>query len=86
MIFYDFGRDRSRKCVHRRMVHGENRRTRARSQVVPGGRVRRTAPLAALTAKAAGDGVVDVLRRRLQGERGGHCARERAIRSSTALD
>src|SRR2546421_6646360 len=37
---------------------------------VPQGRVRRTAPLAALSARAAGGGVVDVLRRRLKGERG----------------
>src|SRR3954451_25272950 len=37
---------------------------------IPQGRVRRTAPLAALSARAAGDGLVDVLRRRLQGERG----------------
>src|SRR5438270_9753991 len=34
------------------------------------GRLRRTAPLAALSARAAGEGVVDVLRRRLKGERG----------------
>ena len=37
---------------------------------VPQGRVRRTAPLAALSARAAGEGVVDILRRRLKGERG----------------
>jgi predicted unusual protein kinase regulating ubiquinone biosynthesis (AarF/ABC1/UbiB family) len=37
---------------------------------IPQGRVRRTAPLAAITARAAGGGVVDVLRRRLKGERG----------------
>ena len=37
---------------------------------IPEGRIRRTAPLAALTARAAGGGVVDVLRRRLKGERG----------------
>src|SRR5690349_23703994 len=37
---------------------------------IPQGRVRRTAPLAALSARAAGGGVVDVLRRRLKGERG----------------
>jgi predicted unusual protein kinase regulating ubiquinone biosynthesis (AarF/ABC1/UbiB family) len=37
---------------------------------IPEGRFRRTAPLAALTARAAGGGVVDVLRRRLKGERG----------------
>src|SRR5882762_10518267 len=37
---------------------------------IPQGRVRRTAPLAALSARAAGGGVVDVLRRRLTGERG----------------
>ncbi len=37
---------------------------------IPQGRVRRTAPLAAATARAAGGGVVDILRRRLKGERG----------------
>ncbi len=37
---------------------------------IPQGRVRRTAPLAAVAARAAGEGVVDVLRRRLKGERG----------------
>ena len=37
---------------------------------VPQGRLRRTAPLAAISARAAGEGVVDVLRRRLKGERG----------------
>src|SRR3982750_4500551 len=37
---------------------------------IPRGRLRRTAPLAALSARAAGEGVVDVLRRRLKGERG----------------
>jgi predicted unusual protein kinase regulating ubiquinone biosynthesis (AarF/ABC1/UbiB family) len=37
---------------------------------IPQGRVRRTAPLAAITARAATGGVVDVLRRRLKGERG----------------
>src|SRR4051794_9736254 len=37
---------------------------------IPQGRVRRTAPLAAVSARAAGGGLVDVLRRRLQGERG----------------
>src|SRR3954451_3365493 len=37
---------------------------------IPQGRVRRTAPLAALSARAAGGGLVDILRRRLQGERG----------------
>src|SRR5205807_922673 len=37
---------------------------------IPQGRLRRTAPLAALSARAAGGGVVDVLRRRLKGERG----------------
>src|SRR5256886_2966496 len=37
---------------------------------IPQGRVRRTAPLAAMSARAAGEGVVDVLRRRLRGERG----------------
>src|SRR5438874_8125394 len=51
------------------MAHRDAPRPR-RDVVVPVGRVRRTAPLAAITAKATGDGVVDVLRRRLQGERG----------------
>src|SRR5437588_8889373 len=37
---------------------------------IPQGRFRRTAPLAALSARAAGEGVVDVLRRRLKGKRG----------------
>jgi predicted unusual protein kinase regulating ubiquinone biosynthesis (AarF/ABC1/UbiB family) len=37
---------------------------------IPQGRVRRTAPLAAASARAVGDGVVDILRRRLTGERG----------------
>src|SRR3984893_15065239 len=37
---------------------------------IPQGRLRRTAPLAALSARAAGGGVVDILRRRLKGERG----------------
>src|SRR3954469_9884276 len=37
---------------------------------IPQGRMRRTAPLAAVSARAAGEGVVDVLRRRLKGERG----------------
>ncbi|MDQ1395443.1 MAG: hypothetical protein QOG64_702 [Acidimicrobiaceae bacterium] len=37
---------------------------------VPQGRLRRTAPIAAVSARAAGEGVVDVLRRRLKGERG----------------
>lgn len=37
---------------------------------IPQGRLRRTAPLAAVSARAAGAGVVDVLRRRLKGERG----------------
>jgi predicted unusual protein kinase regulating ubiquinone biosynthesis (AarF/ABC1/UbiB family) len=37
---------------------------------VPQGRVRRTAPLAAMSARAAGGGVVEVLRRRLKGQRG----------------
>lgn len=37
---------------------------------IPQGRLRRTAPLAAASARAAGEGVVDVLRRRLRGERG----------------
>jgi predicted unusual protein kinase regulating ubiquinone biosynthesis (AarF/ABC1/UbiB family) len=37
---------------------------------IPQGRLRRTAPLAAISARAAGAGVVDVLRRRLKGERG----------------
>lgn len=37
---------------------------------IPQGRLRRTAPLAAVSARAGGEGVVDVLRRRLKGERG----------------
>jgi predicted unusual protein kinase regulating ubiquinone biosynthesis (AarF/ABC1/UbiB family) len=37
---------------------------------IPQGRLRRTAPLAAISARAAGGGVVDILRRRLKGERG----------------
>jgi len=37
---------------------------------IPQGRLRRTAPLAAMTARAAGGGVVDILRRRLKGQRG----------------
>src|SRR5438105_4428182 len=37
---------------------------------IPQGRVRRTAPLAAISARAAGGGVIDVLRRRLKGQRG----------------
>ncbi|HEU5084477.1 MAG TPA: AarF/UbiB family protein, partial [Acidimicrobiales bacterium] len=37
---------------------------------VPQGRVRRTAPLAAASVRAAGSGAVDVLRRRLRGQRG----------------
>jgi predicted unusual protein kinase regulating ubiquinone biosynthesis (AarF/ABC1/UbiB family) len=37
---------------------------------IPQGRLRRTAPLAAMSARAAGEGVVDVLRRRLKGQRG----------------
>ena len=37
---------------------------------IPQGRLRRTAPLAAISARAAGGGVVDVLRRRLKGQRG----------------
>ena len=37
---------------------------------IPQGRLRRTAPLAAISARAAGEGVVNVLRRRLKGERG----------------
>ena len=37
---------------------------------VPQGRLRRTAPLAALSARAAGGGLVDILRRRLKGQRG----------------
>src|SRR5437763_5238792 len=40
------------------------------AMTIPQGRLRRTAPLAALSARAAGEGVVDVLRRRLKGERG----------------
>src|SRR3954462_2164110 len=37
---------------------------------VPQGRLRRTAPLAAISVRAAGEGPADVLRRRLKGERG----------------
>src|SRR4051812_49153959 len=37
---------------------------------IPQGRLRRTVPLAALSARAAGGGLVEVLRRRLHGERG----------------
>src|SRR3954471_9081416 len=37
---------------------------------IPQGRVRRTVPLATLSARAAGGGFVDVLRRRLHGQRG----------------
>src|SRR3954447_1962911 len=37
---------------------------------IPQGRLRRTAPLAAMSARAAGEGAIDVLRRRLKGERG----------------
>jgi predicted unusual protein kinase regulating ubiquinone biosynthesis (AarF/ABC1/UbiB family) len=37
---------------------------------IPQGRLRRTAPIAGLAARAAGEGVVDILRRRLDGERG----------------
>lgn len=37
---------------------------------VPQGRLRRTVPLAAMSARAAGGGVPDVLRRRLKGQRG----------------
>jgi predicted unusual protein kinase regulating ubiquinone biosynthesis (AarF/ABC1/UbiB family) len=37
---------------------------------IPQGRLRRTAPLAAISARAAGGGVVEVLRRRLKGQRG----------------
>jgi predicted unusual protein kinase regulating ubiquinone biosynthesis (AarF/ABC1/UbiB family) len=37
---------------------------------IPQGRFRRTAPLAAVSARAATEGVADVLRRRLRGERG----------------
>jgi predicted unusual protein kinase regulating ubiquinone biosynthesis (AarF/ABC1/UbiB family) len=37
---------------------------------IPQGRLRRTVPLAALSARAAGGGVADVLRRRLKGQRG----------------
>src|SRR5437764_1058820 len=41
-----------------------------RRQPVQTGRVRRTAPLAAMAARTAGDAVADILRRRLAGERG----------------
>src|SRR3954464_4096472 len=37
---------------------------------IPQGRLRRTAPLAAVSARAAGEGVADILRRRLKGQRG----------------
>src|SRR4051794_21235489 len=37
---------------------------------IPQGRLRRTAPLAAISARAAGEGVIDILRRRLKGQRG----------------
>jgi predicted unusual protein kinase regulating ubiquinone biosynthesis (AarF/ABC1/UbiB family) len=37
---------------------------------IPQGRLRRTAPLAAISARAVAGGVIDVLRRRLRGERG----------------
>jgi predicted unusual protein kinase regulating ubiquinone biosynthesis (AarF/ABC1/UbiB family) len=37
---------------------------------IPQGRVRRTAPIVAVSARAAGESVADVLRRRLHGERG----------------
>src|SRR4051795_1320740 len=37
---------------------------------IPQGRVRRTVPLATLSARVAGGGVVDILRRRLKGQRG----------------
>src|SRR4029453_17073548 len=37
---------------------------------IPQGRLRRTAPLAAVSARAAGGGVVEILRRRLKGQRG----------------
>src|SRR4051812_7108930 len=37
---------------------------------IPQGRLRRTTPLAAASVRATGEGVVDVLRRRLKGERG----------------
>jgi predicted unusual protein kinase regulating ubiquinone biosynthesis (AarF/ABC1/UbiB family) len=46
-------------------VNGEER-----AVTIPQGRLRRTVPLAALSARAAGEGLADVLRRRLQGERG----------------
>src|SRR2546430_326503 len=47
---------------------------------IPQGRLRRTVPLAALSARAAGGGVVDVLRRRLKGERG--ASRESHVRNA----
>src|SRR5690242_4838518 len=37
---------------------------------IPQGRLRRTAPLAAISARAAGRGLASVLRRRLKGQRG----------------
>src|SRR5207249_9451001 len=46
-------------------VNGEER-----DMTIPQGRLRRTAPLAALSARAAGGGVVEILRRRLKGQRG----------------
>src|SRR5216110_1436761 len=51
-------------------VSSERRRVRWSAMTIPQGRLRRTAPLAAISARAAGEGVVDVLRRRLKGERG----------------
>src|SRR4051794_11459332 len=41
-----------------------------RKEPVRTGRVRRSVPLAAMAAKTAGGAVTDILRRRLQGERG----------------
>src|SRR5947209_18766278 len=40
------------------------------SQKIPTGRVRRTAPLAAMAAQTTGSAVTDILKRRLQGQRG----------------
>src|SRR4029079_9366852 len=37
---------------------------------IPQGRSRRTAPLVAMSARAAGGGVAEILRRRLKGQRG----------------
>lgn len=49
---------------------GEHPEVEVVGMTVPQGRLRRTVPLAALSARAAGGGVTEVLRRRLKGERG----------------